>query len=67
MYDYYISILADWKEDEIKLLLKKYIEFVQNVGKDKKFKTKREMWVAITEKMNNELDVVRSPKQYMAK
>jgi len=51
----------------MKLLLKKYVEFSRNVGKDKKFKNKKEMWAAITEVMNNTLHVSRTQNQYMTK
>jgi len=55
------------KEEEMKLLLKKYVEFARNVGKDKKFKDKKEMWAAITEEMNNTFHVARTQTQYMTK
>lgn len=61
------SNTSDWKEEEMKLLLKKHVEFARNVGKDKKFKSKKDMWAAITEEMNNALPVARTQSYYMTK
>jgi len=58
---------SEWKADEIKLLLKKYEEYNQYVGSDKKFKNIKEMWVTISEEMNSTFNTVRTPNECMIK
>lgn len=63
----YILDLAEWKDEEMKLMLKKYREYILHVGKDKRFKTKKEMWTTIAEEINNAFNVGRSSNQCMSK
>ncbi|XP_025412023.1 uncharacterized protein LOC112684625 isoform X2 [Sipha flava] len=57
----------DWKEEEGRLMLRRYKDYALNVGKDKKFKSKREMWNCITEEVNETFNVKRSTAQCMSK
>lgn len=54
---------ATWQENETKLLLDKYEHFLPLVGPLKKFKTKKNMWVKISQDLEEILGVKRTSVQ----
>lgn len=48
-------------------MLKRYKEYVPNVGKDKKFKSRRALWTTIAEEVNTTFKVGRSWNQCLSK
>ncbi|XP_050441748.1 uncharacterized protein LOC126846416 isoform X2 [Adelges cooleyi] len=59
--------LTEWKPEEVKLMLSNYKKYITDVGKDKTFKSKKEMWNNIAKNISDTFNVTRTPTQCMTK
>ncbi|XP_050520648.1 uncharacterized protein LOC126894046 [Daktulosphaira vitifoliae] len=59
--------LTEWKPEEVKLMLSSYKEYITDVGKDKTFKSKKEMWNTIAKNISDTFNITRTPTQCMTK
>lgn len=60
-------IPGEWKEEEVRYMMKIYKEFIPRVGQNDKFKNKSEMWDGITKDINDKFHLERTPNQCISK